>query len=964
QFAGGAMALGFLGGAGAVQILGDGIKFLIEHTTGLSRVTQNALAISNDDIRLRQDAVAAIEAQVSAFETAGNAIGSNTDKLRVNLAAQKEILAFDLGTREQGIGQAFTRQNENLQRFRAVNEPARLLQALGPALTPIIGQGGFTEIDFILSKTREFFGGKADDASQAMRKLALETIPLFVSQGQTMEQGLERIRQQFGLAPGEVNAFRQALEQLGGVSQLSLPTRIADLQQAQKFAALQKRAPKFANQFGHLFQPEFLARQSLEESLVDAAKHPAGEAGRASILAALAALVGKENEHAQRAEQILRERKAIDDRISALTRKGLSGLTGQFAGIDHELADILGRQHLTSGQGGRARLAAGSAKNTALREFLDRHTKEVQGGLSQKDIDTGLADLSKRMLEDVSTQQRALNEISKLNGEIRVANATSEVDRIIAQHKLEAEAFERSELFKTASHDQQIQLRGKFEELFHAQQEQRRRDRLRGLDDEIAMLQAEVSGRNKNESELLQLFAKQQKEKERALGRGPDEIQRIETRQGLELIQLQQRQYDNLFSTVKNQAEGVFDAIFTRGRKGFAGLLDYVKGVFATRLKDIFGDIVATLFVGRRPGLGGASGPAAGFGGLFNLGGLFGGGGGGFVARLRAGFGFGGNLAATGVGAGTAATGTAAAASGLLTASSFAPALGGSVASLGSAGLGGALPASILAGSTVPGLATGGTAAAGGAAGGGFSLFGLSGAQLGAFFTNPFTIAAGIGIGATILALKLRKSREDKFREEILRDFAINVQEKRVLQDIKRIGESAFGREADRKRFETLRLDPVQSLLLNYAQATGQSPGMLPLYQRFFGRGLAPQSLSFDHSRGIPAFANGGIVPGVDTGRDSVLSFLRPGERVVPKSEFNSVQSAPVLNFNVSVDARGATDPAATADKVQKAVEAGIKKVMESGSIGAWSIERSLVRHVTKGLKSDFGRAGLRDSLF
>ena len=230
----GPLAIGILCVTGAFEALSQGIGFVIDHTTGLSSVTKNALSITNDDIRLRRDSVAAIEAQVAALENQGSAIGTNTTQLRANLTAQQEILAFDLGTRVQGIGQAFTRQNENLQRFRAVNEPTQIFQALGPLLTPIIGQSGFTEIDFILSKTRDFFGGKADDASQAMRKLAVETIPLFVQQGQTMEQGLERIRQQFGLAPKEVEAFRQALEQLGGVSQLALPTRIFEFQQAQK----------------------------------------------------------------------------------------------------------------------------------------------------------------------------------------------------------------------------------------------------------------------------------------------------------------------------------------------------------------------------------------------------------------------------------------------------------------------------------------------------------------------------------------------------------------------------------------------------------------------------------------------------------------------------------------------------------------------------------------------------------
>jgi len=1064
----GPLAIGILGVTGAFEALSQGVEFLVDHTTGLAGVTKSALAITNDDIRLRMDSVAAIQAQAEALETQGSAIGVNTERLRSNLTAQQEILAFDLGTRIQGIGQAFTRQNENLQRFRAVNEPTQIFQALGPALIPIIGQGGFTEIDFILSKTREFFGGKADDAGQAMRKLAIETIPLFVSQGLTMEQGLERIRQQFHLAPNEVNAFKQALEQLGGVSQLSLPTLAGNLKQAQQFGELQKRSPKFANQFGHLFQPEFLAREKLEDALVDAGKHPAGEAGKASILAALAALVGKENEHAQRAEQMLRERKAIDDRIRALTQKSFSGLTGKFFGIDTDLQQILGREHITSNQTSQARLAAGSAKNAALEEFVASHTKEVSNGLSQRDIDAGLAELSKRFLDDLANQQRAQNEIGKLNGEIRVANSTSEVDRIIAQHKLEAEAFEQTELFKTAKHEQQSLLRGKFEELFQAQQAQRRRDRLRGLDDEIAILQAEVSGRTKQKSEFLQLFARQKKERERVIG-GREEIDRIQVKQGLEVVALQQRQYDTMFDTVKNRAEGVFDAIFTRGKKGFAGLLDYIKGIFITDLKDLFGSLTAELFLGRRPG-GSAQGGGM-FSGLLGLLSRGGNGIGGAEGILGA---FGIHRKAStegaaeiakavksGVGEATHAAAAAscscfehglqslartpAAAGGSLIpglaglgglgsligfggkAASAAPvgqatvsmmseygavggvnAIGGGAGGLAGLGSGGATLTPGVAGALpttfantallTPGTAAGGTAAGGGGGGGlaGFAGSGLGSALIGggAGFGGGFglgkllgiggkrsAIAGGVGAAAGVIASAflgpiggalvgagvgaltagiLRifggQTREIKLQKEIQRDFAIMVQDGKILKQIKRLGDSAFGRDADKKRFETLRMESVQSLLLNYAQQTGQDPKLLPLYQRFYGSGLAPKSISFDPSRGIPAFGSGGVVT-----RPTIALVGEHGpEAIVP---LGKGAGGAVFNIATSVDARGATDPAAVGKAVQKAVESAVEKIFESGKIGAKRIDRAVVNLVNRGLSGDHGRRDMLENM-
>jgi TP901 family phage tail tape measure protein len=485
--------------------------------------------------------------------------------------------------------------------------------------------------------------------------------------------------------------------------------------------------------------------------------------------------------------------------------------------------------------------------------------------------------------------EKARNEIISLNADIRIANAVTEADKTAAEYDKAAKAFEESELFKNATLVQQLELRGLFEEAYLAKQKAIRRQSISGLQDELAVLQASVSGGQgpdaKFRGQLAELQVKQAQELRKAseAGAHDEEIRLIQQKQGLEVIKLQQNQYDEMFSKVKTQAEGVFDAIFLRGKKGFAGLLDYIKGTFITGLKDLFGNVVATLFTGSRPG-GGSAATGGIFGGLSNaFGGLFGGnrsggGGGGLFGGLGGLFGGGGGIAGT---------------------PPFLPARGGFGGVGGLLGLGGAgvattsgelaLPTSIFR----PEVAAGST-------GGGL------GGTLGAFFTNPFTIAAGIGIAATIAFLKLRKTREDKFRAEILRDFAINVPDNKILKQIKNLGESVFGKDADKKRFETLRLDQVQGLLLNYATASGQDPSRLPLYQRFYGGGLgtAARSISFDPSRGVPAFAYG--TPYVPrTG----LAIVHQGEAIIPASQNRvgaavNVTYAPVINM-VSGDARG-----------------------------------------------------------
>lgn len=495
-------------------------------------------------------------------------------------------------------------------------------------------------------------------------------------------------------------------------------------------------------------------------------------------------------------------------------------------------------------------------------------------------------------------------QLAELGMESRIALAKTETERKALEFQRDFAKFEETEIFKTATTEKQVELRMAFVQRAADIEEADRRRRREDRRDEIEILAAEVGAGGRGgigarfAAEQANLAVRQAQEQRKAARRGDAaELADIEERQGLEVIRLHQRQYDEMFDRVKQQAEGVFDAIFLHGKKGFAGLLDYVKGVFITQLKNAFGDLVASLFLGRRPGPAGGGAGGGLFGGITSLfrgaagGGGAGGGGGEFLGNLKSIFGLGGGGPFTPGGISTPP---------FIPSSVFAG-VGG--ISAGAASLAGPAPAIVadafgglsLGAGGAGGAAAGTAAGTAGGAAGGFSLFGISGASLAAFFTNPITIGVGIALAATIAILKLRKTREDKFREEILRDFGINVPDKRLLKQIKQIGESMFGRDADKKRFETLRLDQVQGLLLNYASASGQDASRLPLYQRFYGRSAASR---FDVGKGIPALGQGGIV------RSPTFALIgeKGPEAVVP---LNQVSTQPTIILNVSTDAAG-----------------------------------------------------------
>lgn len=183
-------------------------------------------------------------------------------------------------------------------------------------------------------------------------------------------------------------------------------------------------------------------------------------------------------------------------------------------------------------------------------------------------------------------------------------------------------------------------------------------------------------------------------------------LERLNQTRTVDLADQQKSQFETIYNTLEERAAGVWDAITGRGKGAFTSLADWVEGIFLTRLKQIFTNLVAQLGTGS-----------------FNIGGLLGLGGSAAGGGAAAG-GWGNVLGGGLLGPGTVIPAGIAA---VMSNNPYAKALGG--LGLGVAGMAGL--------STL-------------ALGGGMGVFS---SMLGAAFTNPITgILAGGLLGGIALA--------------------------------------------------------------------------------------------------------------------------------------------------------------------------------------------------------------------
>lgn len=118
----------------------------------------------------------------------------------------------------------------------------------------------------------------------------------------------------------------------------------------------------------------------------------------------------------------------------------------------------------------------------------------------------------------------------------------------------------------------------------------------------------------------------------------------------------------------------------------------------------------------------------------------------------------------------------------------------------------------------------------GNSSGGGIlNLFGRGGGGsfggFGGLFSSPWSALIGGGIVAGwAIWNHFRHGTEKKLREAIRSTYGVDVREMRMLQQIKTLGEEAFGRgQVSGHLLDTIRLEPVKELVQSYAESTGQT---------------------------------------------------------------------------------------------------------------------------------------------
>jgi hypothetical protein len=163
---------------------------------------------------------------------------------------------------------------------------------------------------------------------------------------------------------------------------------------------------------------------------------------------------------------------------------------------------------------------------------------------------------------------------------------------------------------------------------------------------------------------------------------------------------------------------------------------------------------------------------------------------------------------------------------------------------------------------------------------------GLAGATA-ALFSNPITAAVGgvLLIGSFLLGkAKQRKADEAKVDTywveymNVLKELTARVNADRIN------GDDALAQAAEARSTAIELISQIKTKSVRESRLAHQIPDV----DRLFLEPLK-EAVERQRKRGarvnqlIPEFAVGGIVPGIDVGRDSVLAWLRPGEVVLTK---------------------------------------------------------------------------------
>ena len=170
------------------------------------------------------------------------------------------------------------------------------------------------------------------------------------------------------------------------------------------------------------------------------------------------------------------------------------------------------------------------------------------------------------------------------------------------------------------------------------------------------------------------------------------------------------------------------------------------------------------------------------------------------------------------------------------------------------------------------------------------AIFGAGGAlaspALAALFSNPITAIVGgaLLVGAFFLGRARQRKRDEQASGDFLTDAITQI---RQLRD--QVGTDQIDGGQARSIFENQilgtfiqQINTLKTKSVRESRLTNQVRDLRNLFEKEVGPEIEAQKRRrITSGKLVPEFATGGIVPGLDFGRDSVLSLLRPREMVL-----------------------------------------------------------------------------------
>jgi len=170
-----------------------------------------------------------------------------------------------------------------------------------------------------------------------------------------------------------------------------------------------------------------------------------------------------------------------------------------------------------------------------------------------------------------------------------------------------------------------------------------------------------------------------------------------------------------------------------------------------------------------------------------------------------------------------------------------------------------------------------------------------------AFFTNPITAIAGVGllVGSVLLGRAAQRRKDEEASGQFLTQALQGIEELAAGVASGQIPGSQARLIFENQILGTFRqqISGLKTKSVVESRLTNQVADLRRVFEARIPPLIAEQErkaadaarFAAIDSRLVPQFAGGGTVPGIDRGRDSVLAMLRPGEKVLTLAQQSSV---------------------------------------------------------------------------